>query len=306
MQVVSRSFIAYRLALAFILGISVGLIGVLATPIGWIPGVVVLVVVLGLSARKPLRRMRALARTLPPEAHEWLERRLPFYLRLDSAARRRFQNDMKIVLDEWTYEGVGGVKVTGEMKVGVAAGAALLLHGRPDWELPRHQTILFYPDRFDLDYLHDAEAEFDGMAHQQGPIILSSVALRKSWDDPADGDNVVLHELAHLLDYENEFADGVPSLVDPGSTVAWRDLVRREMWRIRHRRSMLRGYGATNPAEFFAVAVENFFERPALMAERHLQLYSALKALFNLDPGSDGVSVASFPEVERSDDNRSA
>jgi len=286
MQVASRSFIVYRVVLALILGIGVGITCELVTPIGWLAGFAVGVVVIALSIRKPLRRLQSVRQPLPPEAAEWLERFLPLYRRLDAAARERFENDMKIVLNEWTYEGVEGVEVTAEMKAGVAAGAALLLHGRPDWELPRHQTILFYPDRFDLDYLLDDEAAFDGMAHQQGPIILSSVALQESWEDPEDGDNVVLHELAHLLDYENEFADGVPSLIDRGSTVAWRDLVRKEMWRIRHRRSMLRNYGATNPAEFFAVAVENFFERPGQMAERHPELFAALKAFFSLDPRS--------------------
>lgn len=284
MQVVSRSFIIYRIVLAAILGSSIGLVGWLATPVGWVPGLVVFVAGLAISARRPLRRWRAVSRGLPEESLQWVAEHVPFYRTLHAIGRERFENDMKLILDEWTFEGVGDVEVTTAMRTGVAAGAALLLHGRPDWELPRNQTILYYPDRFDLDYLLDHEAEFDGMAHQQGPIILSSVALEQSWSDPRDGDNVVLHELAHLLDYENEFADGVPSLIDPGSTVAWQDLVRKEMWRIRHRRSMLRGYGATNPAEFFAVAVENFFEQPEVMHQRHPQLHAALKALFNLDP----------------------
>src|SRR5690606_27396278 len=117
---------------------------------------------------------------------------------------------------------------------------------------PARQTVLFYPDRFDLDYLTSEHAEFDGMAHHQGPIILSARAVEESWADPSDGNNVVLHELAHLLDYENELADGVPSLIHPGSTVAWKELVRKETRRIRLGRSMLRRYAATNHAEFFA------------------------------------------------------
>ncbi len=284
MQVVSRSYIAYRVTLAVIVGVGVGIVAAVAMPPGWLAGVGIFVLVLLISLRKPIRRLRAVRSALPAGTREWLERFVPLYRKLDEDARRRFENDMKIVLDEWTYEGVDAVEVTPEMKIGVAAGAALLLHGRPDWELPRHQTVLFYPDRFDSDYMLHEEAAFDGMAHQQGPIILSSVALKESWEDTEDANNVVLHELAHLLDYKNEFADGVPSLLDPGSAVAWQDLVRKEMWRIRHRRSMLRGYGATNPAEFFAVSVENFFERPSLMAEKHPQLFAAMMALFNLDP----------------------
>ena len=292
MQVVSRSYIAYRTALALIVGAGVGIVGAAATPAGWTPGIAVFLLVLALSLRKPVRRLNAVRGDLPAGSRAWLERCVPLYRGLEEEARVRFENDMKIVLDEWTYEGVDDVEVTTEMRIGVAAGAALLLHGRPDWELPRHQTVLFYPDRFDSDYMLNDDAAYDGMAHQHGPIILSSVALEESWEHTDDANNVVLHELAHLLDYKNEFADGVPSLVDPGSTVAWQDLVRKEMWRIRHRRSLLRGYGATNPAEFFAVAVENFFERPELMAERHPELFAALEALFNLDPRTAEQSLS--------------
>jgi Mlc titration factor MtfA (ptsG expression regulator) len=124
------------------------------------------------------------------------------------------------------------------------------------------------------------------MAHEQGPILLSVRAVRESWADPADGQNVVLHELAHLFDFQNEGADGVPSLVAPASEDAWRDLVRRETQRIRQRRSMLRRYAATAPSEFFAVAVEAFFGRPAAMQRRHAELYEALKNFFNLDPAA--------------------
>ena len=255
-------------------------VGESITPGGWLAGVAVLALSAWIALRKPLRRGRAVRRERP-DLHAALERLSPW---IDLVDREPFERDVKIVLEEWTFEGVDGIDVTLDMKVGVAAGAALLLHGRPDWELPSRQSVIFYPNRFDADYISEETGAFDGMAHQQGPIILSSKAVEESWADPYDGSNVVLHELAHLLDYENEFADGVPSLVDPGSTVAWRELVRKETKRVRLGRSMLRRYAAKNHAEFFAVAVENFFERPDVMESRHPELYAALKALFNLDP----------------------
>ena len=174
------------------------------------------------------------------------------------------------------------------MKLGVASGAALLLHGRPDWELPQRQSVLFYPEHFDDDYRLGGEGGFDGMAHEQGPVILSVKALNESWAYSDDGENVVLHELAHLLDYETQFADGVPSLIDPRSTVAWQELVEKEIQRIVEGRSILDSYGATDPTAFFAVAVETFFEQPDLMARRHPKLFAALEALFNLDPRTGG------------------
>ncbi len=281
MQVASRTNVFYYGALSVVIGGGVGVVTHSATSLGWYPGLFVFVLVLWLGMRRPLRRARAVRRPLSAEAQRWLAVRFPFYGWVD---RERFERDVKIVLNEWVFEGVGGVEVTVEARVGVAAGAALLLNGRPRWELPPRQTVLFYPDRFDHDYLSGEGGEFDGMAHQQGPVILSSIAVEESWADPSDGNNVVLHELAHLLDYENAFADGVPSLVDPGSQVAWRELVKKEIRRVRIGRSMLRRYAATNPAELFAVAVENFFERPEAMARRHSELYAALSSLFNLEP----------------------
>lgn len=294
MRILSRSSLIYSLVLGLMLGVGTGAISAAGSDAGCVPGLVVAAIFFLFYFRKPLRRWRVTRGPLPPESSDWIERHVPLYRRLDTAGRARFDMDVKIILDEWIFEGVDDVEVTRSMKVGVAAGAALLLHGRPDWELPHRQTVLFYPDYFDGDYLigADGDAEFDGMAHQQGPIILSSIALKEAWETSDDGWNVVLHELAHLLDYKTEFADGVPSLIDPRSAVAWQDLVDREMRRIRRRRSILREYGATDPAEFFAVAVESFFERPVLMAERHSDLFAALEALFNLDPRT-GRSPAS-------------
>jgi len=284
MHVLSRSLVAYHVVLGIILGLGSGAISATGTDLGWLPGLVVLSVYLILALRKPLRRWRATNLPLSKEAREWLGERVPLYSRLAPSARARFDRDVQIVLDEWIYESAEGVEITPEMKVGVAAGAALLLHGRPEWELPHRQTVLIYPEHFDEEYELGGEGEFDGMAHQHGPVILSAKALEESWAYGEDGHNVVLHELAHLLDYETEFADGVPSLIDRRSTVAWQEMVRKEMRRIRRRRSILRGYGATDPAEFFAVAVESFFERSHLMAMRHPELFAALEALFNLDP----------------------
>ena len=176
------------------------------------------------------------------------------------------------------------MKVTDELRAAVAAGAALLLHGRPDREWPSRCTILLYPDRFDDEYTAGEDGEFEGMAHLQGPVILSVESVLQGWKSPGDGHNVVLHEMAHLLDYENNFANGAPSLVASESAAAWRELVRKEIRRVRIGRSMLRRYAAQNPAELFAVAVENFFERPDLMARRHPELFAALRNIFRLDP----------------------
>jgi Mlc titration factor MtfA (ptsG expression regulator) len=221
---------------------------------------------------------------MPARWRRWLRRHVPIYDRLSDAARRRFDRDVQFVLDEYSFEGVKGVEVTDGLRLSVAAGVALLLHGRPDWELPGSRAVLFYPERFNDDYYDSVRGEYDGMAHPQGPIILTAPAVAASWDRPADGDNVVLHELAHLFDFDSEGADGVPSLVDPATADSWQALVRREMRRVETGRSILRPYAAEAPSEFFAVAVEAFFEQPRRMARHHEELFGALVAVFQLDP----------------------
>ena len=289
MQIARRSSLVFTAVLAVLLGGAFAVIGAKGTPLGPGLGLVPVVAVLWVGLRGPIRRWRAAQQPLGDAHRQWIADHVALYTALGAAARTRFERDVRFILEEWRFEQVQEgqpptTDVDDDLRLGVAAGAALLLHGRPDWELGPPRTILFYPDRFDDTYFGGEGADFDGMAHAQGPIILSAPAVREDWAHGRDGHNVVLHELAHLFDFANQFADGVPSLLDPSSAPAWAKLVRREMQRIKIGRSLLRSYGATNEAEFFAVAVEMFFERPEALQRRHRELYEALVAFFNLDP----------------------
>lgn len=252
--------------------------------IGVWPGLVALGITLWWGLRKPLRRWRISQAGLPDRSRRWLAENVPIYASLDAEGKARFERDTLFVLNEWTFEAVEGVEVTEELKLSVAAGVALLLHGRPEWELSPPRTILFYPEQFDDQYYSDETGNYDGMAHAQGPVILSKPAVEYAWQTGSRGNNVVLHELAHLFDFENAFADGVSAFIDPSSVEAWQTLVRREMSRIRFGRSILRSYAARNGAEFFAVSVENFFGRPHVLAHHHPELYDALVQFLQQDP----------------------
>jgi Mlc titration factor MtfA (ptsG expression regulator) len=284
MQIVRGSSILATSLLAIVVGGAVGLVGAQIRPWWGLLGLVPTGIILGVGVRQPLRRWRLARTSLPTQAKAWLRTHVPLYRRLDAAGRDHFERDVQFALDEYSFEGVQGVTVTDGLRLSVGAGVAVLLYGRPHWELPGSRSILFYPGRFNDDYYDSADAAYDGMAHQQGPIILTAPAVEDSWADSADADNVVLHELAHLFDFDNEGADGVPSLVAPGSADTWQTLVRREMQRVRRGQSILRPYAAEAPSEFFAVAVETFFEQPDRMARRHEELFAALVAFFHLDP----------------------
>lgn len=289
MRIARPANLLLTLTMALLVGVGAGVVGAAATDLGPWPGVIAGAGAALLGLRRPLRRWRLARRPWPAEAERWLCEHVRFYRDLDEAGRARFRRDVRFILAEHTFEGVDGVEVTDTARLAVAAGAALMLHGRPDWEIPGRRTFLFYPDVFDADYHDTDDAEFDGMAHAQGPVILSLPAVFEGWAHPGDGSNVVLHELAHLFDFSTHYADGVPSLMAGSSADAWESLVRREMKKVRAGRSLLRRYAAHDPAEFFAVAVEVFFERPHALSARHPELYRALCALFYLDPRTPGT-----------------
>jgi hypothetical protein len=284
MQIARRSSVWTTILLAVVVGGGVAVAGAQILPWGELLGAVPAVLILGLGLRQPLRRWRLARRSFPDRWRQWFSAHVPLYNHLDDAARERFERDVRFVLDEYSFEGVKGVEATESLRLSVAAGVAVLLHGRPSWELPGSRSVLFYPGRFNDTYYESMDAAYDGMAHQQGPIILTAPSVEASWADPHDADNVVLHELAHLFDFDNEGADGVPSLVASASAADWQALVRKEMRRVERGRSILRPYAAEAPSEFFAVAVETFFEQPERMARHHDALFRALVAFFHLDP----------------------
>ena len=284
MRILNPSLFAWNLVIALTVSVGLGIAAHFATPWGWWPGLLALMISVWMTLRKPLRRLQIARGGIPDSVRKWIEASIPMYRGLDTEGRERFERDVAFVLEEWNFEGVGDAEVTEERRAAVASGVAILLHGHPDWEMPSRHTALFYPQRFDDDYLTGHRGDLDGMAHSQGPVILAVDALDADWADPHDGHNVVLHELAHLLDFKDSFMGEMPEPFQSPEVPDADDLVEREMRRIRNGQSILRRYGATNRAEFFAVAVESFFERPHMLASRHRDLYAALVEFFGYDP----------------------
>ncbi len=246
-------------------------------------------VVLLPTLRKVSRR-RALARAPFPEAwRKQLLRRVAYYERLDEAGRASFEFDVKVFLDEQTIytpaNGGGIAPVSDDIKVLIAASAAMLLHGRPDIEWPTVRDIVVYPTKFDDEYTI-GEGDISGMVHAQGPVLISKRDLVHGFRRAHDGHNVALHELAHVLDFKTGAADGLPTGLEFVAAAPWVDVVAQRLKSVRRRkyRHVLRDYAGTNEAELFAVAVEVFFEQPAKLKKRDPELYGMLRDYFNQDP----------------------
>ena len=201
-------------------------------------------------------------------------------------------------MSEKHFEGCGGLELTDEIRLTIAAQACLLLLHRDTDYYPNLTSILVYPSGYTA---HD-ERYIGGGIWEEGPqdrlghtahnlraLVLAWDAARRGAMDPTDGQNVVLHEFAHQLDFENRSADGTPALETRGEYLSWARVMSAEFEELRRgyfdgAASVLDFYGAQNPTEFFAVATEAFFERPRALKERHPELYDSLSRFFRQDP----------------------
>ncbi len=249
------------------------------------------------------RRERLRARPFPAAWLRAIEEHVPYYQKLSEADREELRGHIQVFMAEKTFEGCGGLELTEAIKAVIAAQACLLLLHRETDYYRRLSTILVYPSAYVAKGVEPLGGGFvlEGMqgrlgeAWQDGVVVLSWDDVRSGASDVKDGHNVVLHEFAHQLDQEDGAADGAPILERRGLYVAWARVLGAEYERLRldgkkHRKTVLDTYGATQPAEFFAVATECFFEKPAQMKKKHPELYDELKEYYRQDPAQPPAS----------------
>ncbi|MFH1465857.1 MAG: M90 family metallopeptidase [Pseudomonadota bacterium] len=226
------------------------------------------------------RRRRALAaQPTPPAWSGWLEHRVPFFERLSPEGRARFLELLRIFVGEHRFVGAGGLTVTEEMKVVVGACAVrLILH--LDLSLYDGVTeIVIYPQRTLVDPKDGTR--FLGQAHHHGAVILCWPAVLDGLKRAHDGHDTALHEFAHALDLADGSFDGAPPLRAAEDYGPWAQVLGKHFERLQRQHSpVLRDYGATNPAEFFAVASEAFFEKGDALRRTSPDLYAALARFY--------------------------
>ena len=242
------------------------------------------------------RRGRLLAEAHDPEWPVFLEERLPFYKGLTEDERGRLLDITRVVVAEKHWEGCNGLEVTWGMKVAIAAQASLLLLNIDHGYFRDVHTVLIYPQGFvaPLRSRHgvtvmEHEVNASGMAHYGGPIALAWDHVKGGISNDGDGHNVVLHEFAHHMDMLDHWVDGTPPLQSASQRERWVEVMTAEFKRLRDesgkgRKTVMRAYGGTNPAEFFAVATEAFFEKSRQMRKKHEGLYVLLKEYYGQDP----------------------
>jgi hypothetical protein len=241
---------------------------------------------------KDWRRERILARPFPEAWLGYLRKNVAHYEYLSAAEQARLRDDLRVFVAEKNWEGCGGLVMTDEIKVTIAAQACLLVLGLEHNYYDRVLSVLVYPHAYRGGDREEWGARGEGRSGEawyRGPVVLA-------WDDvdyegrhPHEGYNVVYHEFAHQLDMLDGEINGTPPLKDAAQAKRWHDVMTAEYQRLvsaseRGRATLLDHYGATNEAEFFAVCTECFFDRPVEMRRQYPQLYDLLREYYRQDP----------------------
>jgi Mlc titration factor MtfA (ptsG expression regulator) len=245
------------------------------------------------------RRIRAnlMASGLLDHQRAIVERSVPLIRKLPAELRGNLEGKMNVFLHQVEFVGCNGLDVTEEMRLSIAAQACLLVVNTDIWYANLH-TILIYPGAFKSMQTEqhgyvvtERETVRVGESWTRGPVILSWADAEHGAIDDTDGHNVVFHEFAHQIDDLSGHTNGIP-ILNKGQTFAdWESAFVNAFQRHVHNvemgyRTIFDAYGADGHEEFFAVAVEVFFEKPALLKHEEKAVYQQLASLFQLDPST--------------------
>jgi Mlc titration factor MtfA (ptsG expression regulator) len=248
-------------------------------------------------------RNRARKKTLQtPFPETWraiLLERVAHYSYLNDAERTYLEELIRYFITEKNFEGCGGLEITDEIRVVIAAEASLLVLGLPSFQYKGLKSVLVYPTTVTLPEsrlgvfteglsIVPSRQAILGQAMQNGPVLLVWDAVVRDARHPERGHNVVYHEFAHILDMRDGTADGTPELHTTKLYRAWVEICSKEYFRLQKRveagkKTLLDSYGAVHEAEFFAVATELFFDRPRQMRRERPELYEVLSAYYRQD-----------------------
>jgi len=251
----------------------------------------------GLKSR---RRRRLLEKPFPPEWETIILRNVPYYGFLPATRRHQLRGLIQVFLADKPFEGCGGLAITDEIRVTIAAQGCILLLGLERDDLyPKLRSILVYPHAYVADVtapqpdgtVVEGPEDRSGESWTHGYVVLSWDDVLRGASDTTDGRNVVYHEFAHQLDNESGAPEGAPLLADTLAAAEWARVLGAEYEALcgsveRRQETLLDPYGAVSPAEFFAVATEFFFELPVDLKACHPELYGQLRSFYRQDPAS--------------------
>jgi Mlc titration factor MtfA (ptsG expression regulator) len=248
---------------------------------------------------KSWRRKRILSRhRIPDDAWRATLEAAPTLARLDADRERRLRELALLFLHEKSFEAARDFALdeTKCLRIAALACVPVLELGLDAYR--GFASVVVHPDEFvvrDREYedeagvVHIGDDVLSGETLEQGPVVLAWSEVEAS--GRGEGYNVVVHECAHKLDMLSGEVNGVPPL-HPGMRVpewvaafeaAYEDL---EAQLERGEEPWLDPYAAEDPAEFFAVCAEVFFDTPADLRAEYPEIYAQLQRFFKQDPAA--------------------
>ena len=245
-----------------------------------------------------LRHNSLKKRAFLPEWLTILENELPLYNHLPEPIKQRLVPQIQIFLAEKQFIGCNGLKITDNIRLIIAAQACLLALNLRENHYPQLQTILVYPSIFQINrttavdqYIVEEQQNLvSGESWgKEGQVVLSWEIIQQDLNNWQDGHNVIFHEFAHQLDQQEGIANGVPPLKNSTEYQQWARIFTEEYQQLQSQiennlQLTIDPYGATHPAEFFAVVTEMFLEKAQVLQQFHPQLFQILKNYYQLDP----------------------
>lgn len=223
---------------------------------------------------------------LPENYRELLLSYVKFYRKLDEASRLHFEKRAEQFLSSITITGVNA-EVEDLDRLLIASAAIIPVFGIRDWQYINLHEVLLYPGAFNADYDQDGPdrpaAGMVGSGAMQHVMILTKWQLRQGFINEQDARNTAIHEFVHLVDKMDGTMDGIPEIIlERKYTGEWKQLMENTMATMRFHGSDIDQYGATNPAEFFAVISEYFFEKPEQLKANHPDIAAMLERIYRV------------------------
>ncbi len=245
------------------------------------------------------RRKRLMQVPFPDDWLKIIERNVLYFHCLSPEEQRKLLGLVRVFLAEKRFEGCGGLEITDEILLTIAAQACILLLNLDADFYPKLRSILVYPNAFVAPIVsrHPEGTVSEGPqarlgeSWSQGNVVLSWGDVLRGTMNRGDGRNVVIHEFAHQLDSETGVCNGAPLLPSPSMYEEWSRVFGREYQALvdsaeQGRITVIDKYGATSPAELFAVVTECFFEKPLELESSHPELYEQLRTYYGQDSAS--------------------
>jgi len=260
-------------------------------------GSLIIAYIIGKPYWREFKRSLIKKRPFKKQWRKIIQRRMPYFQYMPADLQLQLKQLIQVFIEEKRFVGLKGVEINDDIKVTIAAQACLLLLNRKTDMYPQLESILVYPHGFikqqqnvHADGVHHTESStLIGESWSFGKVVLSWSDTLKGAQIPDDGHNVVIHEFAHQLDQETGHANGAPILGKNQNYDIWSKVLNDGFQQLRYKAqhgepSLFDYYGATNPAEFFAVASEVFFEQSAAFHAEYPTLYNEFKAYYRVDP----------------------